>query len=244
MANKTKSKPKAKDTEKPIEDKVELQDHVTQKPRTKDYIKATLLMMKNWAKSHRIKATLAVVVLAVATTLLVVYLWPTKEPLTNQEIVNIINKSLSISGEANPAVLTVEDKSKATQPFLEQAQNGDKVVLYYNARKAVVFRPSEERIVHQGSYTPPEAKLFIRKGTTQDTRIDEVRSRLGAISDIEIVSQDSSTKQDYQGLVLVSVTDRYDEKIAELERLFGIKVSRLPAGETFPDADIMLIVGN
>src|SRR5690606_25359746 len=127
--------------------------------------------------------------------------------------------------------------------FLEQAVNGDKVLLYYKAKKAVLFRPSEMRIIHHGAYTPPDAKVFVRKGTGSDERVEEVLNQLEDVEDIAIASRDNSPKSDYQGVILVSITDRYDDKLRELEELFGVKVSRLPSGESFPDADILVIVG-
>lgn len=223
--------------DEPKEDQPEAQ------PRPIDYLRASLGLARVWAKVHKLQATLALAVLAVVATLLVVWLWPSQEQLTNSQIATLVNKTLHISGDANPAILSVEDETRATQPFLEQAENGDKVLLYYNTKKAVLFRPSEKRVVHEGSYTPPPAKVFIRKGTTNDTRINEAKAKLDQVVDVDIVSQDNSPKSDYKGIKLVSVTDRYNEKVKELEGLFGVSVIRLPAGETFPDADIMIIVG-
>lgn len=208
------------------------------------YVKAILQLAGGGIRTHKLRTTLAVVVLLAVGTLLLVWLWPSAGPLTHDEIVLKVNKTLSIQGDSNPAILTVEDKSKVTQPFLEQSQNGDKILLYYKAKKAVLFRPSEDRIINQGSYTPPDAKVFIRNGTAEENRVAEVRSQLEEVSAIDLVSEDDSPKRDYRGITIVNVTDRYDEKLRELEGLFGAKAARLPAGETFPDADILIIVGS
>lgn len=208
------------------------------------YARAAWQLLWGWIRTHKLRTTLAVVVLVAIGTLLLVWLWPSTAPLTHDEIVLRVNKVLSIQGDSNPAILTVEDKSKVTQPFLEQSQNGDKILLYYKAKKAVLFRPSEGRIINQGSYTPPDAKVFIRRGTSDDTKVAEARNRLEEVEAIDLVSEDDSPKKDYRGITIVSVTDRYDEKLRELEDLFGVKAARLPAGETFPDADILIIVGS
>lgn len=214
------------------------------KPNFWAYLKATMQLLITWVKAHkRTSLLLAVVVLAVAAGLFWV-LRPGQEPLTHDEIVIQINKELSIQGDGNPVILTVEDKNKATQPFLQQAVNGDKVLLYYKAKRAVLYRPSEKRVVHQGTYTPPDAKVFIRKGTAENSPVESVKNALKSVSDITIASEDMATKTDYQGTVIVHVTDRYDEKVRELSDKLQAKIVRMPAGESFPDADIMILVGN
>lgn len=213
------------------------------RPGFRAYVKAILQLVGGWIRTHKLRTTLAVVVLVALGTLLLVWLWPNAASLTHDEIVLRVNKALSIQGDSHPAILTVEDETRATQPFLDQAKNGDKVLLYYKAKRAVLFRPSENSIIHQGSYTPPDAKVFIRRGTTDDGKVAETRSRLEEIEAIDLVSQDDSPKSDYRGITIVNVTDRYDEKLRELEDLFGVKAVRLPPGETFPDADILVIVG-
>lgn len=208
------------------------------------YIKAVFLLVVNWFRQHRFIGTALAIVLLAAGSLAVVLITRRQVTLTNDQIVIKINKTLHIEGDANPAILAVTDETKANQPFLDIAKNGDKVLLYYKARQAILFRPTGNEIIRKGSFTPPNAKIFIRDGTAQDSRINEIKSKLESIKEIDLVSTDSSVKQDYKGTTLVSVTDRYDSKVAELETLFDTKVQRIPDGETFPDADILIIVGD
>lgn len=208
------------------------------------YVKAMVLMVAGWFRRHRFMGTALVIVVLAAGSLAFVLNSRKPTVMTNDEIVIKINKALHIEGDANPAILTVTNESEATQPFLDVAQNGDKVLLYYKAKQAVLFRPGDNEIIRKGSFTPPNAKIFIRDGTTDDNRINDTRSKLDSVKGIEIVSSDSSVKQDYKGVIIVSVTDRYDSKVKELETIFDTKVRRIPSGESFPDADIMLIVGN
>lgn len=207
------------------------------------YLMATLQVAGEWLKHNKLKLAAGIMAVAVLTGLIVIIQLRPAE-LTNDQIVVQISRELSINGDGNPAILSVVDDNKTTQPFLEQAQNGDKVVLYYKAKKAVLFRPSEQRIVHEGAYVPPDAKIFVRKGTSDNGRVTALKEQLKGMQDVELTSEDVSPRQDYQGLTLVHVTDRYDDKIMELEKLLNTKVVRMPAGESFPDADILIIVGS
>jgi hypothetical protein len=47
-----------------------------------------------------------------------------------------------------PIIATVADPSKlAGQPFFHNAKKGDKVLIFNNAKKAVLYSPTEDRIV-------------------------------------------------------------------------------------------------
>ncbi len=239
---KSKSAKKQIDAIEQVETPTETQSDV--QPSAGAYVRATVQLLSSWIKTHKLRTLVIFAVVLIVVAGAIFLLRPGTEPLTNDEIVTQINRELSISGDGNPAVLTVVDDQKVEQPFLEQAENGDKVVLYYKAKKAVLFRPSENRIVHQGTYTPPEAKVFIRNGTNDVAVVENLKQQLDEVEGIDIVSEDVSAKRDYKGITLVSVTDRYDEVIRELETVLSTKVVRLPAGESFPDADILIIAGS
>lgn len=52
------------------------------------------------------------------------------------------------SGEA-PTIATVSDVSKLSgQTFFESAKNGDKVLIYSKAKKAILYRPSTNKVVN------------------------------------------------------------------------------------------------
>ncbi len=186
---------------------------------------------------------IGILIFAVLVTVFV--LWRNDQAtMTNDEIVIRVSRELQIQGDGNPVILTVDDESKVNQPFLEGAKNGDKVLLYYKAKKSVLFRPDEDKIVRSGTFTPPDAKVFIRQGTTDASRTEDIKHRLEQLDGLDVVSQDQSVNKSFDKTVVVNVTDRYDELAQKMAASLGMSVVRLPRGESVPDADILVIVGN
>jgi len=63
-----------------------------------------------------------------------------------------VGKLISLPTDETPTVATVTDASKVKdQPFFANAKNDDKVLIYQKAAKAILFRPSENRIIEVGA---------------------------------------------------------------------------------------------
>jgi hypothetical protein len=63
-----------------------------------------------------------------------------------------IGRLIALPSDERPTVATVTDVEKVKeQAFFKNAQNGDRVVIYTNARKAILYRPSENRIIEVGA---------------------------------------------------------------------------------------------
>lgn len=63
-----------------------------------------------------------------------------------------VGKLISLPTDEKPTVATVVDASKVKdQPFFANAKNDDKVLIYQKAAKAILFRPSENRIIEVGT---------------------------------------------------------------------------------------------
>ncbi len=65
-----------------------------------------------------------------------------------ESVVASISKLIELPQGETPTLATVSDKSKLeSQAFFKRAENGDKVLIYTNAGKAILYRPSTGRVV-------------------------------------------------------------------------------------------------
>ncbi len=69
----------------------------------------------------------------------------------SDEIANLtktIGDVLELPTGETPTLATVTDREKlAEQPFFQRAENGDKVLIYTNSGRAILYRPSTKKIV-------------------------------------------------------------------------------------------------
>ena len=65
-----------------------------------------------------------------------------------QELVAKVSKLIVLPEEETPTIATVNDPEKLKdQLFFSKAQKGDKVLIYTNARKAILYSPTTNKIV-------------------------------------------------------------------------------------------------
>ncbi len=62
----------------------------------------------------------------------------------------LISKHVVLPADEEPAYATITDKNKLETPFLKQAENGDKLLIYQNNQKIIIYRPSIDRIIDIG----------------------------------------------------------------------------------------------
>lgn len=66
----------------------------------------------------------------------------------NTELIEKVGKLMLLPENEQPTIATVSDKSQlSSQPFFDKAQDGDKVLVYANAKKAILYRPSTNQII-------------------------------------------------------------------------------------------------
>lgn len=87
-----------------------------------------------------------------------------KEAKEIEDLTKEISQSFLLPENETPTLATVTDKEKlAGQPFFQKSENGDKVLIYSQSGRAVLYRPSLKKIVDITS-------ININPQTTQNTQ--------------------------------------------------------------------------
>lgn len=64
------------------------------------------------------------------------------------ELLNKVSQLIDLPTDESPTIATVVDASKLnSQEFFSKAENGDRVIIYATAKKAILYRPSTNKIV-------------------------------------------------------------------------------------------------
>ena len=170
-----------------------------------------------------------------------------------------------------PTLATVTDKSKLEgQPFFQGAENGDKVLIFTQAKRAVLYRPSSDRIIDvvPVNVTQP-VNPSEQEGIQQDANTDEQsnagstsiailnttgRDGLGAqveqqIQDGKVGTISTTVNDNYQGkryydqTVVVSVNEASRPVAEKIAKLLGVTVTTLPVEESKPSSDVAVFLG-
>ncbi len=72
-------------------------------------------------------------------------------------LVSQIGKLIVLPTNELPTLTTISDVTKLNdQPFFKNAKKDDKLLVYTNAKWAVLYRPSENRIIEVGAFDASE----------------------------------------------------------------------------------------
>ena len=67
----------------------------------------------------------------------------------NREILENVGKLTVLPSDEEPTFATVSDKDKLTsQIFFKDAENQDKLIVYVTTKKAILYRPSTNKIIN------------------------------------------------------------------------------------------------
>lgn len=172
-----------------------------------------------------------------------------------------------------PTIATVTDETKLTdQNFFKNAKNGDKILIYKLAAKAIIYRPSINKIVEVTAILPNDqnnpasanaelvqvstevvdtqeatnnqVEIGLYNGTTTVGLTNKLEKKiLDKFPQLNIKLKEKAINTDYQRTIVIDLNGKYKEKAVELADFLEAKVVNLPQGEVSPEADILIIVG-
>ncbi len=187
---------------------------------------------------------------------------PKTEKEIEQETNMLLSKLKNIMQipDEKPSIATVANEAalKRQQAFFAQAQNGDKVIVFPIARKAVLYRPSTDKIIESGpllvgpnqntqaanNQQIKPLRVAIFDGTSDPAVAQSVDERLKKAAGpvIETTVSPASSKE-YTGITVVDLTGNNKQSVDDIAKFFEATVGSLPTSETKPDADVLIVVG-
>lgn len=179
-----------------------------------------------------------------------------KEEKEIKKLVTEIGKMMLLP-EEQPTLATVTDKEKLVgQRFFVNCQNGDKLLIFPLASKAILYRPSKKLIVEVASVQATQSnndnqpavltnfKLVILNGTETSGMAARFEKEVaGKVIGLEVYKKETASKKDYLQTVIVVVNNQAKAKAEELAKAIKAKIVDLPDGEKDFGADVLVIVG-
>lgn len=165
-----------------------------------------------------------------------------------------VGKLIELPTGEEPTVATITDLEKLKdQPFFQKAKNGDKVLIYTNAKKAILYDPLSKKIldiapVNIGSMSAATAqniKIILRNGTTITGLTSKAEPKIKLfLPEATISAKENAANNDYQQSVLVVLNNSFKAQAEKLAKDLNIKVSTLPSEEKSGDGvDLIIILG-
>lgn len=182
-----------------------------------------------------------------------------------QALISRVEKHVLLPSSEIPTLATVSDVSKLQKnKFFANAQNGDKVLIYSKAKKAVLYRPSTDRVVEisvlelaeqtpatptPGVFKKQENKVYkvaILNGSTTaglGGKIQEaIESKIDNITVGDVVNASQKT---YLKTIVVDMRGNATDEAMLIAKTIGGTVTNTPYSEKPPkDADIVIVIGS
>ena len=205
----------------------------------------------------------AIVVAAIGTGW---YFYNHKHVLTDIDVVDKAGKLMILPGET-ATIATVTDVTKLNgQVFFKNAKNGDKVLIFTAAGKAILYRPGINKIIEVTAVLPAEntvptsannqltnisaqkvdsqISLILDNGTKTAGLTNNFEKKItGKFPNVVIKSKETAARQDYQQTIVVDISNRSGQLLNDLATFLEAKIVTLPEGEVKPEADILVIFG-
>jgi len=177
-----------------------------------------------------------------------------------KKYIAMVAKLMILPTDETPTLATVSDAEKLkNQPFFANAANGDKVLIYTNAKKAILYRPSINKIIDvapvnigpaaTASATPTGTaaetiKFTLRNGTSIVGLTKKFETDLKAkVPNEEVLDRDNAVRKDYEHSILVNIKGTQGAYAATIANDLGLTVAPIPADESTPSGDFLVILG-
>ncbi len=174
-----------------------------------------------------------------------------------QALVAKVSRSLTLPTDEEPTIATVTEPEKLSEQFFfKNAQQGDRLLIYQNSRKVILYRPSEDKVVEvgvvnikqqgEGIGTAGSYKLAIIDSTENTSLLDSLTVKVKTVDSAVEITEKNSTDANYTESALIDVKGDKADIALKVAQGLGVKVAKsLPEGEkTIEGVDFILLVGS
>lgn len=166
-----------------------------------------------------------------------------------EQVVGQVGALIDLPTDEKPTLMTVTDADKIrSQTFFARSENGDKLLIYPTARKAILFRPSTNRIIDVATIDLSGEENNLSVSLLNGTNITGLTAAAEAFladkaSSLNFTSRANAVSQ-YTSTIVVDLTGgSRTTQATQLAQLLGGEVGTLPESETRPSGDIAIILG-
>jgi hypothetical protein len=176
------------------------------------------------------KVIITSVLLLVATAVTVFYFYPKKKAnlpekqaevkTEDQIIVEKIGEFMELPDE-KPAIASITDMEKMkNQEFFAKAENGDKVLIYLQSKKVILYRPSLNKIIEYNS-SGSKAGNEEKNGGSQSVagESDSKNEVAGEETQKETLIKDNFKVSVYNGTDIRGLAKTVAEKLSEVDKI-------------------------
>lgn len=176
-----------------------------------------------------------------------------------KSITTALGKFMLLPKDDTPTIATILDKNKLKdQPFFDNTQNGDKMIIYTKSLKAILFRPSTGQVINfttlnigtSSAQTQQQPiRIAVYNGTNKvglsQTFEKDIKAK---VTNIEVDVKENAKKDNYEKTLVVDLSGNKADPAKQLAQLINGQVSKLPDGEVAPTStvgplDFLVILG-
>jgi len=233
------------------------------------------LLPRAFSKKHLLPLGLLVIVVVLIAVSIYLFVQNQRLSAGNREVEKYkaeVGVLYELPNET-PTLATVTDKEKLkSQQFFQHAENGDKVLIFPVAKKAMLYRPSVKKLIEVAPFFAtadalPEAQLTatsstaailpsspavlqqvtvtVLNGTSTTGLTKKLSPEIEKISPgLTVTKVDQAKKTPYVQTIVVDISGKHTESAKKIATSLGSQLlQNLPIGEQKPDTDILVILG-
>lgn len=180
--------------------------------------------------------------------------------METQNLLSKVGALMDLPKGEQPTIATVSDITKLKgQAFFSKAKNGDKVLIYPKAKKAILYDPVSNKIIEVQSVNIGSAEqnapsptvpanvpvnVVILNGTKTPGLATTAEKSLTEQNKYVTVVSKGNAKSSYTKTLVIDLTGKQASGASQIATTLNGEVGKLPTGEIKPaNADILIILG-